>query len=417
MKVNLARTLLLTALVCQTCAFHAGEIFQGAPLESEVTRLIEKTSPAFVFIGGGSGVIISPDGRMLTNHHVVRDAKHMQVRTGEGKSFKADVLGKDPVGDLALLQIKGVKDLPFLPLGDSDALRLGEFCIAIGNPFAAGTVDQSPTISLGVISGLHIFHGRYADAILTDAPINPGNSGGPLINRRGEVVGINGMIQTRWGLKSNTGLGYAIPSNQVKLWLPHFEKAGGGVAHHGRLAGIAFESEGDDSGIEARIRQVRPGSDAHKAGFRSGDVVRTFNGKPVPTPVRFRSLVGIYPAETPVKVTVLRDQTEKTLTFPLEAMRIGTLGFTLAQPRRQDEHVRVGKVTKDLAKPGEGLKPGDRIVAVNNRNISGPPTRLFALLSVMLQNVQVGQQFTFKVLRGEGDKKTEVNVTLKAAAQ
>ena len=406
--------LLTLALVAPAILLRSAEVFPGAPPEVEVQQLLDKTTKAFVFIGGGSGVVISPDGRMLTNHHVIRNAKSMQVRTGEGKSYTAKVVGKDPIGDLALLKIQGAKDLPHLPLADSDALRLGEFCIAIGNPFGAGTVDQSPAISLGVISGLHVYHGRYADAIVTDAPINPGNSGGPLINRRGEVVGINGMIQPRWGLKSNTGLGYAIPANQIKLWLPHFEKAKGGVAYHARLTGIDFDSEGDNAELEARIRQVREGSDAQKAGFQEGDVVRTFDGKPVPTAVRFRSLVGIYPAKTKVKVTVLRDQAEKTLEFPLAAMRTGNLGFTLAKLGKDDKHLKVGKVGKDLAKDGEGLKTGDRIIAVNGRRMAGPVMRLHAMMSFLLRSIQAGQKVSFKVLRGEGEDETEHTVTLVA---
>jgi len=404
--------LLALVLFAPAGLLRSAEVFPGAPPDVEVQRLVEKTAKAFVFIGGGSGVVISPDGRMLTNHHVIRNEKSMQVRTGEGKSYTAKVMGKDPIGDLALLKIQGAKDLPHLPLADSDALRLGEFCIAIGNPFGAGTVDQSPAISLGVISGLHVYHGRYADAIVTDAPINPGNSGGPLINRRGEVVGINGMIQPRWGLKSNTGLGYAIPANQIKLWLPHFEKAKGGVAYHARLSGIDFEGDGGELVLEARIRRVREGSDAEKAGFKAGDVLRTFDGKPVQTPVRFRGLVGIYPADTKVRVTVLRDQTEKTLAFSLAALRIGSLGFTLAKLGKDDKHLKVGKVGKDLAKDGEGLKPGDRIIAVNGRRMTGPTGRLHAMMSFLLRSIRAGQKVSFKVLRGEGDKETEHTVTL-----
>lgn len=416
MRRPLTRLLLWMTLVGCAGTVSARQVFPGAPTDDEISQLIRKTTPAYTFIGGGSGVVISPDGRMLTNHHVVDNEKTMQVRTGDGKAYTAVVLGKDPMGDLALLQIKDAKDIPFLPLGDSDALRLGEFCIAIGNPFAIGTMDQSPTVSMGVISGLHVYYGRYADAVVTDAPINPGNSGGPLIDRRGEVVGINGMIQTRWGLKSNTGLGYAIPANQIKLWLPHLEKAQGGVAYHGRLTGIGFDGEEDDTVLEARIKVVQPNSDAQKAGFEAGDVVRSVDGKRVQTPVRFHSLLGTYPAGKQVSVVVQRGQTEKTLSFELASMQGGTLGFSLAKPEKNDRHVRVGTVQKNLAKEGEGLKVGDRIVAIQGRALNGPPARTFTMLSFLLQNIPAGQQMVMKVLRGEAEAERELSVTLVAEA-
>ena len=181
-----------------------------------VAELVAATVPAFVFIAGGSGVLISADGLALTNSHVIGKQRAFNVRLGDGRSFKANVLGHHAFGDLALLQLEGGNDLPFLPLGDSDALQTGEFCMAIGNPLALGLLDQQPTISAGVISAKNRLSGNYADGLVTDASINPGNSGGPLINARGELIGINGQMQTRMGLRSNTGLGFAIPVNRVK---------------------------------------------------------------------------------------------------------------------------------------------------------------------------------------------------------
>ena len=194
-----------------------------------------------MFIGGGSGVIVSPDGLMLTNDHVIGSKRAFTVRIGDGRSLKAKVLGTDPEGDLAALRIAlpAGETVPHLELGDSDELRVGDEALAVGNPFALGVLDQSPTFTVGIISAVNHTQGTYAECIVTDAEVNPGNSGGPLVNMAGEVVGINGQISTRFGLRSNTGLGFAISSRQIKLWLPRLEAAGGGDSSSGDLAKLS----------------------------------------------------------------------------------------------------------------------------------------------------------------------------------
>ena len=196
---------------------------------ADLAAICVKARPAFVFIAGGSGVVIRPDGLMLTNDHVIENRRRFDVRLGDGRSFKAKVVGRDAVGDLAALQLDlpAGETVPHLPLGDSEALRVGDEAIAVGNPFALGVLDQAPTFTVGIISAVHHTQGSYTECIVTDAELNPGNSGGPLINMAGEVVGINGQISTRYGLRSNTGLGFAISARQIAMWLPLLEQAAG----------------------------------------------------------------------------------------------------------------------------------------------------------------------------------------------
>lgn len=286
-----------------------------------VGDLAARTMPAFVFLSGGSGVLISADGLVLSNAHVVGKQRSFNVRLGDGRAFKANLLGYHAFGDLALLQIEGGKDLPFLPLGDSDVVKPGAFCFTIGNPLALGLFDQQPTISTGVISAKNRLSDNYADALVIDAPINPGNSGGPLINAAGELIGINGSIQPRMGLRSNTGLGFAVPVNRIKRWLPLLKTARGGAVRHGRLGGIEAQEPGRAVQVDyvaPVIREVEPGSDAARAGFKAGDTILRCQGEPVRMWAQMYLLLALNPHNEPATVVVQRDGVETTLTFKME---------------------------------------------------------------------------------------------------
>ncbi|MFO0904125.1 MAG: trypsin-like peptidase domain-containing protein [Pirellulales bacterium] len=290
------------------------------PTEAEVEALCAKVKPAFVFIAGGSGVVIQPDGLMLTNTHVIENGKQFDVRLGDGKHFKAKLLGRDVVGDLAVLQLEKKNDEPFayLELGDSDALRIGEPAIAVGNPFGVGQIDQHPTYTIGIVSAVRQFQGRYTECIVTDAEVNPGNSGGPLVNMAGQVVGINGQISTRWGLRSNTGLGYAISAKQIHMWLPRLKAANGGDIQHGRPVGLDLQRVLPELPDSVVVRGVAKESAAEAAGFQANDRIVRWDGQPVPNAIRLLSMVGMYPEGHEVPVEVRRGDADVKLTIRLE---------------------------------------------------------------------------------------------------
>jgi len=331
----------------------------------DLTELCVRVRPAFVFIGGGSGVIIRPDGLMLTNDHVIGRKRSFTVRIGDGRSFKAKVLGTDPVGDLAALKLEVPEGetVPHLELGDSDALRVGDEALAVGNPFALGVLDQSPTFTVGIISALNHTQGTYAECIVTDAEVNPGNSGGPLVNMAGEVVGINGQISTRFGLRSNTGLGFAISSRQIGIWLPRLEAAGGGEVKHARIAGLEFAKGPKESAASLVVKDVADGSPAAAAGFAAGDRIVSLDGAPVANALRLKGLLGIYPDGHTVPVTVQRGDAETVLDVMLTAPERAKLGLALARARGDDLAPRVETVEEGSAAAAAGFAAGDEIVA------------------------------------------------------
>lgn len=299
----------------------AGTVPAGTapPSAADLVALCAKVKPAYVFISGGSGVVIQPDGIMLTNSHVIGKDKEFDVRLGNGRHFRAKVLGRDVLGDLAALQLelKPGEQVPYLELGDSETLQIGEAALAVGNPFALGIVDQSPTFTLGVISAVRQLGGRYPECIVCDAEVNPGNSGGPLVNMAGQVVGITGQISTRWGLRSNTGLGYAISARQIRMWLPKLLEAKGGEVAHGRLDGLDFETASPDSPRSVTVKAVKEGSPAATAGFQAGDVIVRWDGIPVPNAYRLLSIVGMYPNDYEITIAVKRGDQEVPLKVKL----------------------------------------------------------------------------------------------------
>ena len=331
----------------------------------DLTELCVRVRPAFVFIGGGSGVIVRPDGLMLTNDHVIGRKRSFTVRIGDGRSFKAKVLGTDPVGDLAALKLEVPEGetVPHLELGDSAALRVGDEALAVGNPFALGVLDQSPTFTVGIISALNHTQGTYAECIVTDAEVNPGNSGGPLVNMAGEVVGINGQISTRFGLRSNTGLGFAISSRQIAIWLPRLEAAGGGEVKHARIAGLEFAKGPKESAASLVVKDVADGSPAAAAGFAAGDAIVSLDGAPVANALRLKGLLGIYPDGHTVPVTVKRGDAEAVLEVKLTAPERAKLGLGLSRARGDDLMPKVEQVEEGSAAAAAGFAAGDEIVA------------------------------------------------------
>ena len=341
---------------------------------ADLAAICVKARPAFVFIAGGSGVVIRPDGLMLTNDHVIENRRRFDVRLGDGRSFKAKVVGRDAVGDLAALQLDlpAGETVPHLPLGDSEALRVGDEAIAVGNPFALGVLDQAPTFTVGIISAVHHTQGSYTECIVTDAELNPGNSGGPLINMAGEVVGINGQISTRYGLRSNTGLGFAISARQIAMWLPLLERAAGGEVKHARLAGVEFESRDRETVASVTVKDVAEGTLAAEVGFRAGDTIVAIDDAPVANGHRFAGLLGIYPEGSRAAFRVRRGGEEVTLEAVLTAPQRCRTGIDLERPRGGDLLPVVEAVEPGSSAEVAGLKPGDVIVAFRGRRLEFP---------------------------------------------
>ncbi|OHB74229.1 MAG: hypothetical protein A2Z34_00480 [Planctomycetes bacterium RBG_16_59_8] len=336
MKIRFLLASLLLAVAPIGAAVPAGTL--TGELEAKIRQIEEKSSPAFVFIGGGSGVVISPDGYMLTNHHVAGKSQTWQVFLGGGRRFMADMVGKDPFGDICLLKLRGAKDLPFVEFGDSDSLEMGEYVVAIGNPFMLGRSDYQPTVTVGVVSAIHRFQTNYSDAIQTDASINPGNSGGPLVDFQGKLLGINGQIMFRHGNKVNTGVGFAIPVSQIRRFLPALKKANGGEVNHGQILGLVFSSDWPD-GKGAPVQEVQKGTTAEKAGFQAGDWIVKVGPYSVVNPRRARGLLLTWPAGSAVKVVVRRGSEEKELTVTLDEWKVTPPATPApqqpAQPRRR----------------------------------------------------------------------------------
>jgi len=261
--------------------------------------------------GAGSGVLISSDGMILTNHHVIDGATKIIVKLQNGKALEGRVIGSDAPSDLAVLKVGG-RDFPFLALGDSDQVRIGDIVLAIGNPLGIGQ-----TVTAGIISAkgrrTGISDGTFEDFLQTDAPINRGNSGGALVNLNGELIGINSQIISPSG--GSIGIGFAIPSNMAKN--VKSQLVDNGTVKRGRL-GIMMEEVNADIaerlGLEkqggALVNRVMPGSSAEKAGIKQGDVIVAVDGERMESGNGLRNkIAGTLPGTT-VRITVLRNGSE-----------------------------------------------------------------------------------------------------------
>ena len=258
----------------------------------------------------GSGFVIREDGLIVTNAHVVTEAERIQVRLADGRRFEGKLVGKDSRVDLAVLQIEGARELPVLPLGDSNQVRVGEFVLALGHPFG---LEQ--TVSFGILSRkgapLRVASPGF-DFLQTDAAVNPGNSGGPLVNMAGEVVGVNSMA-------SRTGsMGFAIPVNVVKTLIPQLV-AKGRVEWGWLGVGIAEVPDEDLAKLglsEARgvlVRQVMPGEPADKGGVKAMDVILSVDGEPVHAPRDLQRIIATAPPGKTVRLRVVREGKETEL--------------------------------------------------------------------------------------------------------
>jgi serine protease Do len=341
----------------------------------------------------GSGFIISQDGYIVTNNHVIQGADEINVTLQEGqRTFSAEVLGADPETDIALLRINADRDLPTLAFGSSAELEVGEWVLAIGNPFGLQN-----TVTAGIISamGRIIGAGPYDHFIQTDASINPGNSGGPLVNLKGEVIGINTAI-----VATGQGIGFALPSDQASEVIDQLMK-------HGKVSrgwlGVSIQDVDENTakalGLDrargALVASVQPGEPAAQAGLRAGDVIVGLNGEPVRDSSDLTRSIGRLDPGSDARLTVWRDgkQREVTATLgergpeklaervpPMQPRAEGAILGMELRPLSQQEAQSLGMeraqgllvqgVTSGSPSDQSGINPGDVILEANGRPVN-----------------------------------------------
>lgn len=314
---------LIGLLTLLSASLYLCETTEARVIAQDFTELAKKLKPAVVNISAakipkpqddgesqsqekklGSGFIVSDDGYILTNNHIIVGADRIKVRLFDGRVFAAKLKGADAILDIALIKIEAEERLPVAPLGDSGKVEVGEWVIAIGNPFG---LAHSVTAGIVSATGRLIDSSAYEDFIQTDAAINPGNSGGPLINARGEVIGINSAMIAR-----GQGLGFAIPVNIAKTMLPKLAKNGEasrawlGVTTQVMTSQLA-RSFGLKEAKGTLVADVDPDGPAEKAGLKSGDIIREFNGKQINDMIELSRLFAATEAGQKVSFKIFRD--------------------------------------------------------------------------------------------------------------
>ena len=343
----------------------------------------------------GSGFIISQDGYIVTNEHVVGEADKITVRLSDEEEFEAKVIGTDNKTDLALIKIESKEPFQSVPLGSSSSLQIGDWVLAIGNPFG---LEQTVTAGIVSAKGRVIGAGPYDDFIQTDASINPGNSGGPLLNLQGEVVGINSAIFSQGG--GNIGIGFAIPIDMAKSIIRQLKDTGQvtrgwlGVAIQTVTAELAKSFDLEEP-IGALVAEVTEGGPAEKAGVERGDIITHFKGEQILKSHDLPAMVARTPVGAEVKVRILRGGKEQTISVALgeltdQIARAGgreeseaSWGMTVADI--SDEHLQRYRLPDDQkgivvteVEPGSpaelaGIRPGDVIEEVNRQAVKSVP--------------------------------------------
>jgi len=404
-------------------------------LQSVITDLAERVKPAVVSVfpthgsgrskdaprerppnspGSGSGVIIDTQGHIVTNNHVVGDASEVEVRLSDKTKFIAQVIGKDPDTDLAVLKISTDRSLPSASFGDSGAVKVGQWVLAVGNPFG---LDR--TVTLGVVSGIgrdNMNLARYENFIQTDASINPGNSGGPLFNMHGEVVGINTAI-----INFAQGIGFAIPSNMAKQVIQQLLARGKvvrgwlGVGIQPVTADLATKF-GVNEGEGVLVNEVFENDPAARAGINPGDIITKVDGKTVDTPnLLSRLIAGLEPGAT-TNIEVVRDGKRQVLSVALSERRENAIVASVPSSRsevklgidvqdlsaelaekfklKDTKGVLITKVDQGSIAQAEGLREGDLIKEVNRGEVSS-----VSEFTSAVSRVKRGETILLRVLR------------------
>jgi serine protease Do len=419
---------------------HAADATMDSPgmrvmedLQSVITDLAERVKPSVVNVfpasstrsvnprerlpnspGTGSGVIIDGEGHIITNNHVIGDANEVEVRLSDKTKFTAHVIGKDPDTDLALLKITTDRTLPYAQFGDSATVKVGQWVLAVGNPFG---LDR--TVTLGVVSGIgreNMNLSKYENFIQTDASINPGNSGGPLFNIRGEVIGINTAI-----INFAQGIGFAIPSNMAKQVMHQLMTRGKvvrawlGVGIQpvtSELAGKFGVSENEG----VLVNEVFESDPAFRAGIKPGDIITKVDGKGVDTPNSLSRLIAGLDPSAAASVEIVRDGKRQLISVPLIERKENAV-LTSIQPTRAEAKlgIDVQDLTPDLAEKFkltdmkgvlvtkvdrgsvamvEGLREGDLIKEVNRSEVTSSSE-----FSAMVSKAKRGETVLLRVLR------------------
>lgn len=366
----------------------------------------------------GSGFIVHERGLVLTNNHVIEGADQIDVKLADGREFKAELVGADPKTDVALLRIKDGKDLPAVYLGDSDASEVGDWVVAIGNPFGL-----SHSVSMGIVSAKERFIGAgpYDDFIQTDAAINPGNSGGPLFNASGEVIGINTAI-----VAQGQGIGFAVPINLVKALVPQLETKGHvsrgwlGVSTQNVTAELA-RSLKLDRPHGALIADVIPGSPAEAAGLQPGDVIVSVDGKSIDGYAQLSRSIALLTPGKRSELTVIRDGSRRKLEAviaerdedgavvasgsrarggdadPILGLSVSELTPEIARSLRLDRGggVVIAEVQADGAAGRAGVRAGDVLLEINRR-----PVRSISDYREAVRSITRGEMALLRLQRG-----------------